>query len=167
MLIMIKKWSGCKACQCVVCHTLCRACVASMQAKQLQPECLHAAARCDVKLREQHMLTLDGVASMQAKQLQRRFCLLLHTVMPKPGSSMHLLWMVVGGASPLLRSAWSSLKMACLYDLIFSSMSLLWQLCTPTHNVHQHSNSLTRMPATTSLGVSCDCLAAVWASLRH
>ena len=73
MLTMIKKWSGCKACQCVVCHTLCRACVASMQAKQLQPECLHAAARCDVKLREQHMLILDGVASMQAKQLQRRF----------------------------------------------------------------------------------------------
>ncbi len=75
MLIMIKKWSGCKACQCVVCHILCRAFDASMQAKQLQPQSLFDAAHCDDKTREQHALTLDGVASMQAKQLQRQFLL--------------------------------------------------------------------------------------------
>ena len=40
-----------------------------------------------------------------------------------------LLWLLLAGTSPLLLSAWSSLKIACRYDLIFSSMSLLWQLC--------------------------------------
>ena len=41
-------------------HILCTAFVASKQAKQLQPLYLFAAAHCDVKSREQHMLTLDG-----------------------------------------------------------------------------------------------------------
>jgi len=60
MLIMIWNGQAAKRASVLVCHILCRAFVASMQAKQLQPQSLFDAAHCDDKTREQHALTLDG-----------------------------------------------------------------------------------------------------------